>query len=90
MNIYIKKGVSVLYNRKNGDIHFSISTSGVHKIYSITDEYHVFLELIQIEHDVDEIQTLNRRGFFNIKTFEIEWEEIDGVDKCSTCRRECK
>ena len=55
MNIYIKKGVSVLYNRKNGDIHFSISTSGVHKIYNITDEYHVFLELIQIEHDVDDI-----------------------------------
>lgn len=67
MNIYIKKGVSVLYNRKNGDIHFSISASGVHKIYNITDEYHVFLELIQIEHDVDDIYYKIKKNTLNLK-----------------------
>ncbi|RSI63477.1 Molybdopterin-synthase adenylyltransferase [Streptococcus oralis] len=47
-------------------------------------------ECVKLITDVDEIKTLNRRGFFNINTFEIEWEEIDEVDKCSTCRGECK
>lgn len=81
MNIYIKKGVSVLYNRKNGDIHFSISTSGVHKIYNITDEYHVFLELIQIEHDVDDI-------YYKIKKKYPEFKKQEFLETIEELRKE--
>ena len=55
MKIYIKNGVSILRDKKNANIHFSISTSGVHKIYSVSDEYLLFLDLVQSEHETDVI-----------------------------------
>lgn len=42
-------------------------------------------ECVKLITGIGDVQTLNRKGFFDINTFEIEWEEIDRLDNCELC-----
>lgn len=55
MNIHFKPGISILKDKQSGLIHFSISVSSLHKIYQLTPEYQLFIELLKSDHDVDSL-----------------------------------
>lgn len=80
MDVYLKNGVSVLLNRKTGDVHFSISTSGIQKIYSVTSEYLLFLELIKSNHNIEVIYDEITKKYPNFDKHEF-LETIDNLKK---------
>ncbi|WP_430595963.1 HesA/MoeB/ThiF family protein [Streptococcus gallolyticus] len=83
MRVYIKPGVSVLKDKNSNLIHFSISTSSVHKIYEFTSEYLLFIELLKIENDVNIIFKKIQNEFPNFSKEEflknIEALRLDGI-----------
>lgn len=73
MKIFLKPGISILFDKKTGLTHFSISTSNIHKIYEITPEYMLLFKLLNSISDADILfdrisesyPNFNKKEFFN-------------------------